>query len=280
MKTLFKCILCRKKIENIEKLETHFKSHSLTEKHRFYCHLCEIKFLKFSSLKNHLNFKHLNKRKSKSLKISRELDDIINEAHSFAQEDSDFDGFDHNDSFNNAEPLQQQKLFKCTVSGCPKTFQQDTLFAKNRNCGHSNILKNYCCQFCSKSFKTLSVLNVHIKMHMNQRDHNCDNCEKSFFTSSHLKAHSKIHMKEVYSYKCSVLECGKTFIHLSSFKKHQNFHQGIKNNQCSICKRSFSQRCHLTQHLKTHSDERKYVCFCKKGFKRPDTLRVHQKVHL
>lgn len=312
MKSQLNCLLCKNVSVDLKDLELHFKTHSLTETQRFPCHLCDLKFLKFSTLSKHHQLVHLKQTVSRTYRNSIDYLNLKQEAEvgqEFGSQDDvqgselslddfvdfqDFDFVDDNkdqvkDDPRDKEPedlkasevspkKETRKSFTCEVQGCFKTFHHLTSFIMHGKCVHSDE-RSFTCEICSKSFKTRSNLNVHIKMHNNQRDHNCSMCPLSFFTTSHLKAHLKVHLKET-TYTCEVPGCGKKFIHSSSFKKHQNFHNGVKNHHCNVCERNFSQACHLREHLKIHSDERHHMCSeCGKAFRRPDTLRIHQRTH-
>lgn len=285
----FKCVVCDKKSEESE-LQNHFLIHDLSEIPRFSCHLCSISFLRFSTLENHLRRVHLKQNVSRCLENSHELQELRREAQRYQQkslvldvasslgdnEDEDEEEYQQTEDDTSPQSEKASKTYTCKVEGCSKTFKHLTSFIMHGKCIHSDE-RPFTCDICSKSFKTSSNLNVHIKMHKNQRDHQCTRCPQSFFTSSHLKAHLKIHLKEAI-YKC--VECGKSFIHLSSYKKHQNFHQGIKSHQCTICNRNFAQQCHLRAHIRIHTNEKSHICDkCSKAFRRADTLRVHQKTH-
>lgn len=294
MKSQLSCLLCKKLLSDNKDLQDHFSYHDLSELKRFPCHLCDIKFVKFSTLEKHLQLVHLKKSTANYNRQSSDLTRLRQEALNLfdikVQDNGDpelspdencgsqdlntnADLQEENAGFN-----QKKKIYKCEVEGCGKTFHHMTSFIMHGRCVHSDE-RSFCCQICSKAFKTSSNLNVHIKMHNNQRDHPCTICKQSFFTSSHLKAHMKIHRNEP-TYKCQSSGCDKTFIHLSSFKKHKNFHDGVKNHHCSVCQRDFSQACHLREHLKIHSNERNHTCDkCSKAFRRPDTLRIHRRTH-
>lgn len=328
MKSPLRCLICKQTSLDIKNLEDHFKTHNLSEVHRFPCHLCNLKFLMFSTLTKHLQLVHLQQPLSQDFLDSEEYKSleqdaeaefnkhskvdvkdshlILNDFLDFEDDNLDSDVEDDRDDFKEQDSVAKsndekesslvdntadessstknlpekgaKKSFKCNVEGCFKTFHHLTSFIMHGKCVHSDE-RSFTCEICSKSFKTRSNLNVHIKMHNNQRDHSCTMCSLSFFTSSHLKAHLKVHLKET-SYICEVPGCGKEFIHSSSFKKHKDFHNGIKKFQCNICERKFSQACHLREHLKIHSNERLHKCKeCDKAFRRPDTLRIHQRTH-
>lgn len=287
-----KCFICEKLLEDSTEIEDHFLSHDLNDVQRLQCHLCNLSFLKFSTLEKHLKRVHIKRKLSTHVENSYELSALRREVEIFYEKSrnenrrliADDDDHQGKEDFG-AEPdtdsqhgEKKQKMFMCSVDGCSKTFKHLTSFIMHGKCVHSED-RPFTCETCSKSFKTSSNLNVHIKMHNNQRDHQCTDCPQAFFTSSHLKAHLKIHLNEM-KYKCELEGCGKSFIHLSSFKKHQNFHQGIKGHRCKVCNRDFSQSCHLRAHLKIHTNERNHICDkCSKAFRRPDTLRIHQRTH-
>lgn len=288
MKNFLKCLTCSDLSPNVVGLESHYKSHELSEIKRFSCHLCSLKFLKFSTLESHLQLVHLKKKLfqlNQNLAIRTIRKDVEEEFNKLAQPSDDDEN--HEDDCRDVEDqvdkspqpsLLQKKTYACTIEGCSKIFQHLTSFTMHKKCVHSDE-RSFFCEICSKAFKTSSNLNVHIKMHNNQRDHKCTECAQAFYTSSHLKAHKKIHLNE-FNYKCDVAGCEKSFIHLSSYKKHKTFHSGIKNHQCRVCLHTFSQACHLREHLKIHADERNHVCgTCNKAFRRPDTLRIHQRTH-
>ena len=55
---------------------------------------------------------------------------------------------------------------------------------------------------------------------------------------------------------------------------------GVKQHECSICKKKFIQVTHLEVHMRSHSGEKPFECsWCGKRFTQGGNLRTHQRLH-
>ena len=65
--------------------------------------------------------------------------------------------------------------------------------------------------------------------------------------------------KNLVHHKCD--ECQKVFITSSQFKQHSyEVHKITNPFKCTVCEKSFTTDASMKTHLKTHKDEKPYVC--------------------
>ncbi|XP_075461258.1 uncharacterized protein LOC142497401 isoform X2 [Ascaphus truei] len=137
--------------------------------------------------------------------------------------------------------------------------------------------KPYRCNVCEKNFKTIGVLNVHMRTHTGVRPYQCNECGKSFRDNWNLKVHQKIHTGET-PYKCTT--CDKGFIQYATYMKHQRIHTGEKPYVCCYCDKSFTNSSNLVRHHRTHTGEKPYICMeCGKSFSYNTSLIQHKRLH-
>ena len=72
----------------------------------------------------------------------------------------------------------------------------------------------------------------HVTIHNGERPHKCPSCGKSFIHLSHFKRHMMIHNGE-FPFKCT--SCGKSFICSSELKRHMMIHNGERPHKCTSC---------------------------------------------
>ncbi|KAM6907838.1 uncharacterized protein FYW49_014385 [Xenentodon cancila] len=141
----------------------------------------------------------------------------------------------------------------------------------------SSVDRPHHCLECGKTFRLISSLKKHIRIHTGEKPYPCGVCGRRFRESGALKTHLRIHTGEK-PYSCS--ECGNSFRHLDGLRKHRRTHTGEKPYVCTICGKRLSRLQHLKHHQLIHTGERPCCCpFCNRTFKEPAALRKHIRTH-
>lgn len=172
------------------------------------------------------------------------------------------------------EEEQQKKLHVCDE--CGRSYTSRTCFNQHMDKHKNN--KRYVCNYCDKKFFGWIARRTHIyKVHLKKTYCECSHCGKGFYMRHELTKHIRsVHM-EGYSYQCEV--CGKTFKRKDQLKDHEKIHEGKKT--CKICAKELNSIACLRQHMRTHSNEKNYICpVCSKGFTCNFSMKTHvRKLH-
>lgn len=137
----------------------------------------------------------------------------------------------------------------------------------------------YVCQICGKTFKTTSILNVHVRSHSSERKFICNVCKKSYKYSTQLINHKRLHTGEK-TFGCYHENCQKTFAQLGQLKKHVRIHTGERPYECTVCLKRFTRGYHLQTHIKLHTKAALHVChLCGKSYTQAPQLRIHIRTH-
>lgn len=99
-------------------------------------------------------------------------------------------------------------------------------------------LKPYGCEECGKSYRLISLLNLHKKRHTGEARYRCEDCGKLFTTSGNLKRHQLVHSGEK-PYQCDY--CGRSFSDPTSKMRHLETHDTDKEHKCPHCDKKFNQ---------------------------------------
>ena len=94
----------------------------------------------------------------------------------------------------------------------------DNLVTSTFNNTHQTGNGNHACKICSKTFISVSHLNLHMRTHIGFRPFICDICKKGFSQLSNCVSHQKIH-SGTKDHHCT--GCGKNFSRANHLNKHK-----------------------------------------------------------
>ncbi|XP_046408340.1 gastrula zinc finger protein XlCGF57.1-like [Ischnura elegans] len=79
-------------------------------------------------------------------------------------------------------------------------------------------------------------------------------------------------------FNCSV--CNKSFTRRCILGNHMRSHKERKRYPCTICRKSFPSKSRITRHMCTHTEEKPFSCSdCMKSFSLKGTLMTHLRTH-
>lgn len=160
---------------------------------------------------------------------------------------------------------------------CPKFFGSEKKMLQHAS-SHRPVeqKKIHPCPDCDRTFSRAENVQLHIRrVHMKKREYVCEECGKALASKGALHRHQVTH-SDARPLKCN--DCAKCFKDLPGLKKHSETHSTV-SFQCFLCGHRSTTRYTLREHMKVHSDEKRYECqYCGNTFKRYKTLKVLKKV--
>ncbi|KAL7050722.1 hypothetical protein ACKWTF_004190 [Chironomus riparius] len=230
---IYSCDFCNKNFKKISYLAKHKKQKHSTEVELniLNCIFCKAKFLTKTSLQRHTKKYH-----------------FVGEMEEISKFECDFDG---------------------------RIFKTKRLLLAHMSVHYPKVECSVCHMFVRKV-----NLNSHMKTHFGTGlELQCNFCSKTFKTKSLLKNHQPLHIKE---FECEI--CNKMFTHLRHVRKHKKeIHDNSENFECSTCGKTFNRKYGLKVHQLIHDKNAPKHLKCQKcnyktNFRRD--YEQHQKFHV
>uniref|UniRef100_A0A8C7XBY9 C2H2-type domain-containing protein n=1 Tax=Oryzias sinensis TaxID=183150 RepID=A0A8C7XBY9_9TELE len=136
----------------------------------------------------------------------------------------------------------------------------------------SEVAETKTCSLCGKYFARQVDMERHMKSHSEERPYKCSFCEKKFKNPYVLKRHEKEICKSREQRRAKRKEAASANPPPSAEVTEQKV--------CPICSRVLPCTADMGKHLRSHSEERPFICVtCEKGFKEdPSASNVDKKV--
>ncbi|XP_063539169.1 protein suppressor of hairy wing-like [Cydia strobilella] len=223
----------------------------------FPCEICNASFTRKDNLIVHLRLQHINKNNYHCKHCTYHT--------------KNFSKLIIHTQKNHSEP---KNCFEC--DHCSKVTSSRAAMAKHLEI-HGE--KKYECDVCGYATYTIEVIRRHVLVHVEDKPYKCAICNQSYIQRSQLQRHLVKHTGNM----CG--KCGGTFSSKAGLIIHQREHLGLDKllcpyDACSYSKKEFSSEASLTNHVKTHLDEKPFQCaVCKKRFHNEINQRRHVMTH-
>ncbi|KAL0858413.1 hypothetical protein ABMA27_012292 [Loxostege sticticalis] len=169
---------------------------------------------------------------------------------------------------------------------CKKRFVNRTTLTTHLKL-HEGPLPRKECHICHKMVRVIQ-LKYHIQRHENQHRYECTDCNKVFSHLATYQAHlkySRAHAsEEVFKFPCPM--CNKGYPTKESMQDHFNYqHLGKTAHKCPVCEKPLASRANVEKHMmrvhgKKKEKPRNHVCnVCRKAFTDKKALNQHLVIH-
>ncbi|RVE51894.1 hypothetical protein evm_003514 [Chilo suppressalis] len=221
---------------------------------------------------------YMRKRKSKAKKIP--LNEIIYDINNMSEIKCKI----CQNNYSNLNRLKEHylrihapKTFPCT--DCSRSYGSAGILAEHKNNSH----KPFMCSHCGKTYIGKSTFKVHLQRHKLRLI--CQNCSKTFIHKrsydNHIKNICVPKEKRILNEKYVCDYCGKCYNCKPNLRVHIRFeHENGKGHNCPWCNKKFNAISRLSNHIVTHTQEKKFGCdICGGRFVTKPSLLYHTRIH-
>ncbi|KAJ2942681.1 hypothetical protein O0L34_g2151 [Tuta absoluta] len=139
------------------------------------------------------------------------------------------------------------------------------------------------CKLCSETFKSWPTLVGHRFTHLSKNEYRCHMCTKTFLVHADAMVNMEYHYMNKHfdgeKTRIACKECHKTYPTPYRLRKHViTYHpKKLKIFICDYCNKHCSNKQYLRMHLRSHSEDRSYICeLCGFASKHSGGLRDHK----
>ena len=178
------------------------------------------------------------------------------------------------------QPQQQQFIANGFMDSCYEFVTATANGVKRLRVSRSDM---FVCQVCGAAFPTDKYLTMHTPIH------NVEHPTENFLAGDYREQEDALtttngknaanNGQNTANWSCKI--CNKVFAQNSNYKNHMRTHSDERPFVCEICRIGFKERYHLKKHqLFKHSSELKEKCrVCGKLFKDSTAVRAHERIH-
>ncbi|XP_062549065.1 zinc finger protein 70-like [Armigeres subalbatus] len=255
------------------------------------CCGCRKDFASADDLKEHSSLEHINERVVDDLR-PYECDICFKRYSKKASLSRHF-----RERLVEKRPRLLRRLASNQCCGCHQKFSSEEQLNRHSKQIHEpdrrediNGVRPFECGICFSRYFSQEAFNRHRTYICMDQLYKCqhEKCDKSFVKRIMLRFHERkfhngIQSDVIGPYQCSL--CGKTFMQPSSLTNHEKTHTENKRFECTVCRKTFFSKGNLQTHLKLHGNpyqerEPRYECpVCRCRFKTPNYLEVHSRIH-